>query len=86
MSKILHITSSIRGDESVSRTLSTELAKELAAQSGAEIINRDLSKNDIPFVSADRFAANGTAKDERTPGQQKLAEIADTLISEFTSC
>jgi FMN-dependent NADH-azoreductase len=85
MSTILHITASIRGDESVSRTLSTKLAEKLAAEQSAEVVERDLSKNDIPYVSAERFEANGKAKEERTAEQQELAAIADTLIEELQS-
>ena len=83
MSTILHITSSIRGNESLSRTLSNKLTENLAAQTGANIIERDLSQNDLPFVSVERFAANNTPKDERSSQQQELATIADTLIDEL---
>ena len=85
MSTILHITASIRGDESVSRTLSTKLAEKLAAEQSAEVVEGELSKNDIPYVSAERFEANGKAKEERTAEQQELAAIADTLIEELQS-
>lgn len=83
MSKILHITASIRGDESVSRTLSTKLAEKLAAEHSTEVIERDLSENNIPYVSSERFEANGTAKGDRTVEQKELAAIADTLIEEL---
>ena len=83
MSNILHITASIRGAESVSRALSTKLSERLAAQHGASITMRDLSANDLPFIDADRFAANLTPADERTRQQQQLAAIADELIEEL---
>jgi len=83
MSKILHITASIRGAESVSRTLSTKLTEKLAAEQNANVIERDLSANDMPYVSTERFEANSTAKTDRTPEQQELAAIADTLIEEL---
>ncbi|QIG55070.1 FMN-dependent NADH-azoreductase [Altererythrobacter sp. BO-6] len=83
MSKILHITASIRADESVSRDLSTRLVRSLAARDGAEVITRNLSANDLPFVSAERFGANLTPAAERTPEQQQLAAIADELIAEL---
>ncbi len=83
MSNILHISASIQGDASVSRQLGTKLVAGLAGQSGASVTERDLSANDLPFVSADRFAANLAPADERTPEQAELAAIADTLIAEL---
>lgn len=83
MSNILHITSSIRGDESVSNQLGNALVEGLAAKSGANVTHRDLAKNDIPFVSAERFAANLAPADDRTAEQAELAAIADTLIAEL---
>lgn len=83
MSNILHITSSIRGDESVSNQIGKALVEGLAAKSGASVTKRDLSTNDIPFVSADRFAANLAPADERTDEQNELAAISDTLIAEL---
>ena len=55
MSTILHITASIRDGESVSRSLSSKLVDGLREKSGADVITRDLSKNDIPFIDEDRF-------------------------------
>ena len=84
MSNILHITASIRSDaESVSRQLGQSIVDGLAAKSGASVTTRDLAANDLPFVSAERFAANLTPTAERTPEQAQLAAIADTLIAEL---
>lgn len=83
MSNILHITTSIRGDESVSNTLGNKLVAGLSAQSGADVTTRDLSRNDIPFISAERFAANLAPAAERTAEQSELAAISDTLIAEL---
>jgi FMN-dependent NADH-azoreductase len=84
MSNILHITASIRSDaESVSRQLGQSIVDGLAAKSGASVTARDLAANDLPFVSAERFAAGLTPAAERTPEQAELAAIADTLIAEL---
>ncbi len=83
MSNILHISASIRGDESVSRQLGTTIVEGLAAKTGATVIERDLSANDIPFVDAARFEANLTPAADRTGEQAELAAIADTLIAEL---
>ena len=80
---ILHITASINGDESVSRSLSTTIAKGVADKTGAAIVERDLSANDLPFLDAERFAANLTPYAERNPKHHELAQIADTLIKEI---
>ena len=83
MSNILHITASIRGDESVSNALGNRLVEGLAAKNGASVTRRDLSANDLPYVSAERFAANLTPAADRTPAQAELAAIADALIAEL---
>lgn len=83
MSNILHITASIRGDESISNALGNRLVEGLAAKTGASVTRRDLSANDLPYVSAERFAANLAPAADRTPEQAELAAIADTLIGEL---
>lgn len=84
MSNILYITASIRSDsESVSRGLGQRIVDGLAAKTGAAITTRDLAANDLPYVSAERFAANLTPAADRTAEQAELAAIADTLIAEL---
>ena len=84
MSNILYITASIRSDaESVSRGLGQSIVDGLAAKSGASVTTRDLAANDLPYVSAERFAANLTPPADRTLEQAELAAIADTLIAEL---
>ncbi len=84
MGNILYLTASIRSEgESVSRSLGQRLVDGLAARTGASVTARDLATTDIPFVSAERFAANLTPAAERTPEQVWLADIADTLIAEL---
>ena len=83
MSNILYITASIRSEaESISRNLGQSIVDGLAA-GGASVTTRDLAANDLPYVSAERFAANLTAAADRTPEQAELAAIADTLIAEL---
>ncbi|MEM7702974.1 MAG: NAD(P)H-dependent oxidoreductase [Pseudomonadota bacterium] len=82
MSNILHITASIRGDESVSNQIGNTLIASFKSDSDTVTV-RDLSQNDIPFVDAARFEANGTPQADRTPEQAELATIADTLIAEL---
>lgn len=84
MSNILYITASIRSDaDSVSRGLGQQLVDGLAAKTGAGVTTRDLAANDLPYMTAERFGANLTPANERTPEQAELAAIADTLIAEL---
>lgn len=83
MSTILHLTASMRGQDSISRALSTRLVERLSAGSSATVIARDLSANDLPFVDAARFAAHGAPSDQRTAEQVELAALADSLIAEL---
>lgn len=84
MSNILYVTASIRSDaESVTRGLGQRIVDGLAAKTGAAVTTRDLAANDLPYVSAERFAANLTPAEARTPEQAELAAIADTLIAEL---
>jgi len=83
MTHILHITASIRGPESISNQLGERIVEGLAAKSGATVTKRDVAANDLPFVSAERFAANLAPADERTAQQAELAAIADELIAEL---
>jgi FMN-dependent NADH-azoreductase len=84
MSNILYVTASIRAAaDSVSRGLGQRIVEGLAAKTGAAVTTRDLAANDLPYVSAERFAANLTPAEARTPEQAELAAIADTLIAEL---
>lgn len=83
MSTILHITASIRNDESVSRSLGNRLVERLAENQGAKVVTRNLAKNDLPYIDAERFAANLAPYAERSPEQHDLAKVADELIEEL---
>ena len=83
MTNILHITTSIRGEESVSRSLGKKLVEGLAAKQDATVVTRDLAKNDLPFIDAERHAANLAPYADRSDDQHALAKIADELIDEL---
>jgi FMN-dependent NADH-azoreductase len=83
MSNILYLTASIRGEESVSNRIGSALVERLSSGGDTSVTTRNLAANDLPFVSAERFAANLTSAAERTPEQAQLAAIADTLIGEL---
>jgi len=83
MTNILHVTSSIRGDDSVSTSLGSKLVKRLAIKDEATVVTRDLAKNDLPFIDAERHAANLAPFADRSDAQHGLAKIADELIDEL---
>lgn len=83
MTNILHVTASIRGDESVSRKLGNRLVEQLQDRTGANVTLRDLAKNDLPLIDADRFAANLTPLAERDEQARQLAAMGDDLIAEL---
>jgi len=83
MTNILHIKASIRGPESISSALGDRIVAALGEKDDASITTRDIAAQDLPFVSAERFAANLAPAGERTPEQAELAAIADALIEEL---
>ncbi|WP_226660986.1 FMN-dependent NADH-azoreductase [Alteriqipengyuania lutimaris] len=83
MTNILHVTASIRSEESVSRKLGNKLVEKIGRGTDASIVTRDLAANDLPLIDADRFAANLTPPAERDEKQQALADVADALIAEL---
>ena len=83
MSNILYLSASIRDDESVSRELGDKLVDNLAAKNGASVTRRDLSTNELPYLTHERHMANLTPSSERTPDQAELAAIGDELIAEL---
>ncbi len=52
MSKILLVTSSPRGDESLSNKFASELASKIQAQSNGSITHLDLGQNPIPHLDS----------------------------------
>ena len=79
MTHILHITSSIRGEDSVSSSLGNKSKTATATRPSS----RDIAKNDLPFIDAERHAANLAPYADRSEAQHGLAKIADELINEI---
>jgi FMN-dependent NADH-azoreductase len=84
MSNILLITSSPRGDESVSNKFSGELASKLKAKSAANtLVHRDLAADPIPHLDTVKTAAIRKPADQRTPEEAVAAEYSDKLVAEL---
>src|SRR5437763_477376 len=62
---------------------STTLANEFVAKRGGKVIVRDLAKDPVPHLSAERFGAFLANAPERTAEQQAIVEYSDDLIAEL---
>ena len=80
MSTILHLNSSIFGEGGQSSRLSSQFVRQFP---GARVVQRDLSKNPLPHLDAERFGAFLSKPDARTPAQQQVLDESDALIAEL---
>ena len=78
--KILHIDSSARKDESVSRKLAADLVKNLK-KDNSEVVYRDASNN-IPFVAGIKGAGFIIPEEDRNEEDKKLFKFSDELVDE----
>lgn len=62
---------------------SSRLAAEFSARGRAEVIVRDLARNPVPHLSAERFQAFLAQPQARTPEQQAVVAYSDALIEEL---
>lgn len=79
---ILHINSSERIQDSVTRQVSAELVSQLQKQSGLAIKSRDLAKG-IPFINEDWIHANFTDPEQRTEQNRQALATSDQLVEEL---
>ena len=82
MKTILHIDASARGGDSVSRTKSAQLVKELADENGASVIYRNLADG-IPLVTETMVNAYFTPEEDRTEEQKEALKASDELVAEL---
>ena len=82
--KLLHIDSSILGDNSASRQLSSEVVKAWqAAEPSAVVTYRDLASDALSHFSAATLVAAGTPAELRDAAQKHEAELAERTLEEF---
>ncbi|MCK9796642.1 FMN-dependent NADH-azoreductase [Pseudomonas chlororaphis] len=82
--KLLHIDSSILGDNSASRQLSHSVVEAWkAAEPEAVVTYRDLASDAISHFSAATLVAAGTAADLRNAAQQHEADLSASTLAEF---
>ena len=84
MSNILLITSSPRGDASLSTRIATDLAEDLRdARPGTTLVARDLAAQPPAHIDGDFTGGIFTAPESRTPGQQAAVADSDAVVDEL---
>lgn len=82
--KLLHIDSSILGDNSASRQLSRQVVDAWqAAEPSAVVTYRDLAADAISHFSSNTLVAAGTTAELRDAVQQHEAELSASTLAEF---
>ncbi|GLH35802.1 FMN-dependent NADH-azoreductase [Pseudomonas moraviensis] len=82
--KLLHIDSSILGDNSASRQLSRQVVDAWqAAEPSAVVTYRDLAADAISHFSSTTLVAAGTTAELRDAVQQHEAELSASTLAEF---
>ena len=82
--KLLHIDSSILGDNSASRQLSGEVVKAWqAAHPGLEVSYRDVAAEAIEHFSAATLVAAGTPAELRDAAQKHEAQLSADTLAQF---
>ncbi|ROM73051.1 FMN-dependent NADH-azoreductase [Pseudomonas brassicacearum] len=82
--KLLHIDSSILGDNSASRQLSREVVQAWqAAEADVVVTYRDLAADALSHFSAQTLVAAGTSAELRDAAQRYEAELSATTMAEF---
>ena len=80
MKTILQVNASILGNEGQSTCLATEFVRQLGAE---KVIVRDLAKEPVPHLDAERFGAFVAKPESRTLKQDAFVAYSDGLINEL---
>lgn len=84
MTTLLKIQSSLSGDSSQSSQLAARYAADwLERHPHGKVLTRDLSRDPVPHLTAERFAAFASSPEERSPAQRAVVEESDALIEEL---
>ena len=84
MTKILQIHSSIFSNQGQSSQLANQfVAAWQENHADTQVVLRDLSQQTIAHLDATQITAFSTQAEERTPEQQKIVSLSDTLINEI---
>jgi FMN-dependent NADH-azoreductase len=84
MSTLLVVEASPRGEQSMSRGLTQRfVAAWTQHHPGGRVIERDLMKTDLPFVTLPWLGAYFTPPDRHTPEMKDLLRLSDELVAEL---
>lgn len=84
MSTLLHVKSSLFGDQGQSAQLANEFIGRWRAENpNGQVIERDLVVDSVPHLDAFRMGALNTSADQRTAEQQAVVDFADRLLDEL---
>ena len=84
--KVLHIKTGINGDASKSNQLSNSIIDKIKnTYPGCKISTLDLSKNPLPFLTAEMYRAFSTPKDARTPSQMEAILQSEMAVEQIKS-
>ena len=84
MATLLQINSSLSGDQGHSSYLSNQFRAHWREQNpNGRVIVRDLARQPIPHLDAERLHAFITPADKRSPAQQEIVDYSDQLIAEL---
>ena len=84
MPKLLSIVSSPRGDYSVSKVLTSTFVETWKSNHpDGDVVTRDLTKTELPFVDLPWIAGAYTPAEQHSPEMAKALKISDQLIAEL---
>ena len=84
MKTLLQIQTSLFEANGQSSRLATRFADEWRVDNPeGEVVVRDIGRNPVPHLTAERFGAFLAKPDDRTPAQQEVAAFSDQLTEEL---
>jgi FMN-dependent NADH-azoreductase len=84
MSTLLQLNTSLFSTGGQSSKLADEFVARWRANSpGGKVVVRDLARDPVPHLSAERFQAFVAKPEERTPDQRAVVDYSDALIDEL---
>lgn len=83
MKTLLQIQSSLFESAGQSSRLAAEFVAQWRRDTGGRVILRDVGREPVPHLTAERFQAFLAKPGERTPEQQAVAGFSDALIDEL---
>src|SRR5690554_3038719 len=82
--KLLHVDSSINGDNSISRRLTQQVVEQwLASHPGTEVERLDLAVDTPPHFSADSLGIRRPAQGQISEAEQRENALSEALVSQF---